>query len=270
MTVLTDITGHVTATTGTGTMTLGGAIDSASRGKFRTFAQAGIPDGATVSYGLLDLGTGHRETCRGVYTATGTTLTRVTLASTNGNNPIDLSGNAEVVVTALERSFGMELLQVEEITSAVGAVDLVNFDPGAFAIHEILYRSLEFSSAFTQLHMRVSDDGGTTFASTGYSWAGHGRSGGSGLTANASDAAQFRVDVASALAGHPANGRITLFENRSFHALSTTYSSASNAGQISQCAGGTKGIVGPMDAARIYPAAGDFTAGSLYLYGVRS
>lgn len=104
MSTITDITGHITATTGVGSpITLGAAIDDTKVGKLRSFADAGIADGQLVHYVLYDRGTHHRETCRGVYTATGTTLTRETLASTNSNNPISLSGNAEVLVTSLAK-----------------------------------------------------------------------------------------------------------------------------------------------------------------------
>lgn len=106
MSMLADICGHVTTTTGTGTITLGAAIDSAARGKFRSFADAGISDGDVVSYAIFDLGNGHRETGAGTYTASGTTLSRTVLSSTNSDAAISLSGNAEIYVTALARDIG--------------------------------------------------------------------------------------------------------------------------------------------------------------------
>jgi Chaperone of endosialidase len=83
-----------TATTGTGTMTLGGAVAG-----FLTFAQGGVPDGAVVSYGIRD--GNNSEVGIGTYTSAGTTLTRTTVsASTNLGAFINLSGGAEVYITA--------------------------------------------------------------------------------------------------------------------------------------------------------------------------
>jgi hypothetical protein len=87
-----------TTTTGTGTITLGSAVSG-----FLTFAQAGIADGDTVSYSIKD-GV-QLEVGRGVYTSSGTTLTRSVLKSTNSNSAITLSGAAEVMITALAEDF---------------------------------------------------------------------------------------------------------------------------------------------------------------------
>ena len=81
-----------TATTGTGTLTLG----SAQLG-FRSFADAGVPNGATVSYAIED-GTAW-EVGRGTYATSGTTLTRVVSTSSNANAALSLTGNAKVFVT---------------------------------------------------------------------------------------------------------------------------------------------------------------------------
>jgi hypothetical protein len=92
MTVLADLVQQSTATTGTGTVTLGAAVTG-----FRTVAGASIADGSVVSYAILD-GT-NRETGTGVIGATGTTLTRVLRASTTGSL-LNLTGSATVGIVA--------------------------------------------------------------------------------------------------------------------------------------------------------------------------
>jgi len=84
-----------TATTGTGTITLGSAVDG-----FQTFAAAGVSNGDTVRYCIED-GTSSFELGSGVYTASGTTLSRTVSESSNSNNAINLSGDAIVFITAI-------------------------------------------------------------------------------------------------------------------------------------------------------------------------
>jgi hypothetical protein len=87
-----------TATTGTGTISLGSAVSG-----FRTFAQAvtdgQLVSGGSVQYGIQD-GTNF-ESGHGVYTAgSPDTLTRVvSTSSSGGTTAITLSGSAQVYIT---------------------------------------------------------------------------------------------------------------------------------------------------------------------------
>ena len=95
MAKLFDLARMTTATTGTGTVTLGSAVTG-----FLTFALAGVSDGDVVDYAINDPGTAPTasEIGTGTYTAAGTTLSRTPTKSTNSNAAINLSGNAHVFI----------------------------------------------------------------------------------------------------------------------------------------------------------------------------
>jgi hypothetical protein len=80
-----------TATTGTGTVTLGSAVSG-----YQTFAAAGAVN-ATVYPLVIEDGSAW-ELSRGTYTSAGTTLTR-TLVSSSTGSLLNLSGSATVSVT---------------------------------------------------------------------------------------------------------------------------------------------------------------------------
>lgn len=66
-------------------------------------------DGKTIRYSIRD--GAHSEVCQGVYTHSGTTVTRTTLASTNSDSPIVLSGSAEFALTSLAEDLDEMLAQ---------------------------------------------------------------------------------------------------------------------------------------------------------------
>jgi hypothetical protein len=82
-----------TATSGTGTITLGSAVSG-----FLSFADAGVANAEVVTYSIRD--GANSEIGKGTYTTSGTTLSRDTVyESTNGGSKISLSGSAEVFIT---------------------------------------------------------------------------------------------------------------------------------------------------------------------------
>lgn len=90
-----------TATTGTGTITLGSPLAGQ-----RSFADAGVADGDTVRYIIED--GNNWEIGTGAYTASGTTLSRTVSESSNSDAAINLSGNAVVYISAVEADFREE------------------------------------------------------------------------------------------------------------------------------------------------------------------
>jgi hypothetical protein len=82
-----------TSTVGTGLITLGSAVAG-----FQSFAAAGVANAETVRYAIEDGDAW--EIGAGVYSASGTTLSRTVLESSNSDAPLSLSGLAMVFVTA--------------------------------------------------------------------------------------------------------------------------------------------------------------------------
>ena len=93
MTKLVNRAKMTTATTGTGTITLGSAVDG-----FQTFADAGVVNTNIVRYVIED--GSNWEIGLGTYSSTGPTLTRGSIESNNADAAISLSGNAVVFLTA--------------------------------------------------------------------------------------------------------------------------------------------------------------------------
>lgn len=92
MAKLYNLARMTTATTGTGTITLGAAVSG-----YLTFALAGVANGDVIDYAIKDGSNSEHGT--GTYTSTGTTLTRTVTSSTNANAAISLSGTAEVFIS---------------------------------------------------------------------------------------------------------------------------------------------------------------------------
>ncbi len=113
-----------TSTTGTGTITLG----SASVG-FQTFTDAGVSNSDTVRYVIED--GNNFEIGSGVYTHSGTTLTRNVSESSNSGNAINLSGAAKVFITATATDIQYARKTTTEFTATSGQTSFtVSHDVG--------------------------------------------------------------------------------------------------------------------------------------------
>jgi len=132
MAVLVDRAKMSTATTGTGTITLGSAVTG-----FQSFASAGVTDGQVVRYVIEDGSSWEIGT--GTYTSSGTTLSRTPDQSSAAGAAINLSGSAFVFVTAAADDIvtptGTQTLTNKTLTdpAIVGAVleDIYTISDGA-------------------------------------------------------------------------------------------------------------------------------------------
>jgi hypothetical protein len=106
-----------TATTGTGTITLGSAVAG-----YQTFVAAGVADTNVVRYTIED--GNNWEVGSGTYTASGTTLSRTPTESSSAGAAITLSGTAIVFVTVAAADL-QELVTFAE-TFALPTVDGTN------------------------------------------------------------------------------------------------------------------------------------------------
>jgi hypothetical protein len=125
-----------TATTGTGTITLGSAVSG-----YLTFALAGVTNGTVVSYGIKD--GANSEVGTGTYTSSGTTLSRTVTVSTNSNSAINLSGTAEVYITAraediVTYSAPAWTVWTPTVTPGTGSFTTVSATGGYFAIGKLV------------------------------------------------------------------------------------------------------------------------------------
>jgi hypothetical protein len=93
MTKLVNRAKVATATTGTGTITLGSAESG-----YQSFADAGVVDTDVVRYVIED--GNNWEIGTGTYTASGTTLSRTVSESSNADAALNLTGSAVVYVSA--------------------------------------------------------------------------------------------------------------------------------------------------------------------------
>jgi hypothetical protein len=177
-----------TATTGTGTITLGSAVSG-----FDSFANAGVANSNQVSY-LIEDGS-NWEYGTGTYTSSGTTLTRTVIRSSSGTSAISLSGAAQVSLTALSQDLatldGSQTLTNKTISSAVsvattdgtlyplisaatqtpGAVSAVDFNSIPSWVTRIIINFSGISHTAgdqTLVRLGTGTAGSPNFAATGY------------------------------------------------------------------------------------------------------
>ena len=164
--VVYDRVQEVTATTGTGTLTLGGPVTG-----FQSFAVVG--NGNTTYYTIVN-GSAW-EVGIGTYSSTGPTLARTTvLSNSNGTtSPITLVGASNVFVTyPAEKSINYDANNVAAIGSTLGYSDtgiIGSFASTVAGYNQVIIQNKSTSSSASS-NFNVSNDAAT--ATTGYAELG--------------------------------------------------------------------------------------------------
>lgn len=152
MAKLYNLARMLTATTGTGTITL-----STAKTGYLSFASAGISDGDVIAYAITD--GANSEIGYGVYTASGTTLTRNVRRSTNSNNAISLSGSAEVAITPSAEDLVSSSMPCGRLTLTSATPVMTSTTTGATTIYYTPCRG-RCVPLWTGSHFGMADIGG--------------------------------------------------------------------------------------------------------------
>lgn len=164
--VVYDRVQETTATTGTGSVTLGGAVSG-----YQTFAVVG--NGNTTYYCIVN-GTAW-EVGIGTYSTTGPTLARTTVLSNSSGttSPITLSGSSNVFITyPSEKSISYDANGVATIGSILGYSDtgiVASFASTVAGYNQVIVQNKSSSSSASS-NFNVSNDVST--ATTGYAELG--------------------------------------------------------------------------------------------------
>jgi hypothetical protein len=298
MAKLYNLARMTSATTGTGTITLGSAVAG-----YLTFAGAGVADGDIVSYGIRD--GGNSEVGTGTYAASGTTLTRTVTKSTNGNSAISLSGTAEVYITlraddvitsaadktAISNVSGSTgapaannlatigsslVLLATQTTAGAAALSFTSSVDNTYKEYLFVLSAINSVTDAVTLQMQLSQDGGSTWLTTGYDYALMIMSSASatpgGAAAESAAAINLTDATVSNTTARPLDGEIRLFNpsdaNRHPISIDLSYFTSDVHHKRVAGAGIQVATTGAVNAVRFLMSSGNMI-GTIYMFGVR-
>lgn len=152
-----------TATTGTGTITLGTAVSG-----YLTFAQAGVSNADVVDYAIKDGSNSEHGT--GTYTSSGTTLTRTVTKSTNSNAAISLSGTAEVFISPRAETLNDASL-ISTGTMATARLGSGTANSGTFLRGDSTWQAVTVPAEATQSEMEAATNTVAFVSPRSFKWS---------------------------------------------------------------------------------------------------
>jgi len=193
--VVKDRVQEITATTGTGTITLAGAVLG-----YQTFATVG--NGNTTYYTIVDLTAGDWEVGIGTYTASGTTLSRTTvLSSSNAGSLVSFAAGTKNVFVTYPSSrsvylsaagLAVDVLDIGTLGTSTANISTANITAGTISTTPVNNTDIvnkQYADAIASgIHFHEAVDLATTTALPANTY-NNGASGvGATLTANANGA----------------------------------------------------------------------------------